>query len=206
MFSNVLKHYSVNGFPEEQNNLRISYHHLVQRSRPTSSEVQTCYFWGALLIFAHIVLNIFELCPIHICCPNTCAPLFLGHSPLGQELSWKTEIWQLRVYFKPETFQTGKRGERGQNKSNWQGNRNCPNFVTFTMLSGGKRNPGFCPTCPWFHTKGLSGLLNVGASEAELMHPVGLGSMGWGWKWGVGREEGEPWVPMRSGLPQGRTM
>ena len=152
-------------------------------------------------------------CSTHLSCVQSIfvaqthvPPLFLGHSPLGQELSWKTEIWQLRVYFKPETFQTGKRGERGQNKSNWQGNRNCPNFVTFTMLSGGKRNPGFCPTCPWFHTKGLSGLLNVGSSEAELMHPVGLGSMGWGWKWGVGREEGEPWVPMRSGLPQGRTM
>ena len=82
MFSNVLKHYTLlyiihvvwMVFQKNKIILRISYHHLVQRSRPTSSEVQTCYFWGALLIFAHIVLNIFELCPIHICCPNTCAP------------------------------------------------------------------------------------------------------------------------------------
>ena len=82
-----------------QNCKEISYLHLFQRSRPPSSQVQTCYLWQALLIFAYIVLNIFVLCSIHICCPNTCAPpLSLGHSPLGQELSWKTEIWQPRIF------------------------------------------------------------------------------------------------------------
>ena len=34
--------------------------------------------------------------------------------------------------------------------------------------------------------KGLSGLVNVGASEAELMHPVGLGSRGGGMEMGGG--------------------
>lgn len=77
----------------------ISYLHLFQRSRPPSSQVQTCYLCRALFIFAYIVLNIFVLCSIHICCPNTCAfPPSLGHSPLGQELSWKTEIWQPRIF------------------------------------------------------------------------------------------------------------
>ena len=157
---------------------------------------------------------------LHISCSTylSCVQsIFVAQTRVPPPLPWSQSTWprtelENRNLAAPRIFQAGnipnreKGGERGQNKSNWQGNRNCPNFVTFTMLSGGKRNPGFCPTCPWFHTKGLSGLLNVGASEAELMHPVGLGSRGWGWKWGVGREEGEPWVPMRSGLPQGRTM
>ena len=141
---------------------------------------------------------------LHISCSTylSCVQsIFVAQTRVPPPLPWSQSTWprtelENRNLAAPRIFQAGnipnreKGGERGQNKSNWQGNRNCPNFVTFTMLSGGKRNPGFCPTCPWFHTKGLSGLLNVGASEAELMHPVGLGSMGWGWKWGVGRGAG----------------
>ena len=59
---------------------------------------------------------------------------------------------------------------------------------------------------PLVSHKDLSGLLNVEASEAELMHPVGLGSMGWvGIGTGAGREtlnSHEVWC----GVPQGRTM
>ena len=162
----IISGFLITTWSKDQGQLPLKYKHV------TSGEHSS---------YLHISCSTYLSCVQSIFVAQTrVPPLFLGHSPLGQELSWKTEIWQLRVYFKPETFQTGKRGERGQNKSNWQGNRNCPNFVTFTMLSGGKRNPGFCPTCPWFHTKGLSGLLNVGSSEAELMHPVGLGSRGWG--------------------------
>ena len=123
------------------------------------------------------------LLPKHVClCPPSQVTVHLAKNWVGKQK------FGSRVYFKPETFQTGKRGENSQNKSNWQGNWNCPHFVTFPVFSsfryfphvesGGKRNPAFCPTCPWVPHKGLSGLVNVGASEAELMHPVGLGSRG----------------------------
>ena len=58
----------------------ISYLHLLQRSRPPSSQVQTCFLWRAILMFAFIVLNVFVLC-FHIWTnPNTCAlPPLLGH-------------------------------------------------------------------------------------------------------------------------------
>ena len=96
-----------------QNWEEISYLHLFQRSRPPSSQVQTCYSPHICRYRAQHICVVFHpyLLPKHVCLAPPSPSL--GHSPLGQELSWKTEIWQLRVYFKPETFQTGKRGERG---------------------------------------------------------------------------------------------
>ena len=107
------------------------------------------------------------LLPKHVCLrPPSQVTVHLAKNWVGKQK------FGSRVYFKPETFQTGKRGENSQNKSNWQGNWNCPHFVTFPVLSsfryfphvegGGKRNPAFCPTCPWVHTKAFQGWWMLG--------------------------------------------
>ena len=155
----------------------ISYLHLLQRSRPPSSQVQTCFLWRAILMFAFIVLNVFVLC-FHIWTnPNTCAlsPL-LGHGWLGQELSWKTEVWQQPIFQAGNIPNWGTGGRRAKTKSSWK----LPSLCYFHHVERWRARFRFLSSMPLVSHKDLSGLLNVEASEAELMHPVGLGSMGWG--------------------------
>ena len=95
----IIPGFLITTWSKDQGQLPLKYKHV------TSGEHSS---------YLHISCSTYLSCVQSIFVAQTrVPPLFLGHSPLGQELSWKTEIWQLRVYFKPETFQTGKRGERG---------------------------------------------------------------------------------------------
>ena len=100
----------------------------------------------------------------------------LGHGWLGQELSWKTEVWQQPIFQAGNIPNWGTGGRRAKTKSSWK----LPSLCYFHHVERWRARFRFLSSMPLVSHKDLSGLLNVEASEAELMHPVGLGSMGWG--------------------------
>ena len=101
--------------------------------------------------------------------------------PPGPRLTWpRTELENRSLA--AAIFQAGNipnwgtGGRRAKTKSSWK----LPSLCYFHRVERWRARFRFLSSMPLVSHKDLSGLLNVEASEAELMHPVGLGSMGWG--------------------------
>ena len=81
----IEKRFLISTCSKDQGHLPLKYKHV------------TC---GKNSSYLHILCSTYLCCVPSIFAAQTRVPLppLPGHSPLGQELSWKTEIWQPRIF------------------------------------------------------------------------------------------------------------